>query len=65
LDHGQLFSKVRQDGFGFVGVMVGDVQQPQTRLRRMAWQCHLGAQLGNDQSGGHLPLRVRGVSKGK
>jgi hypothetical protein len=45
--------------------MVGDVQQPQTRLRRMAWQCHLGAQLGNDQSGGHLPLRVRGVSKGK
>jgi hypothetical protein len=31
----------------------------------MARQCHLGAQLGNDQTGGHLPLWVRGVSKGK
>ena len=64
-DHRQLLPQVRQDGLRFVGVMVGDVEQAQARLACVPRQGHLRAHLRDDQASCHLPLRMRGVAKGK
>jgi len=54
-----------KDRLRFAGVVVGDVEQAQSRRARVAGQGHLRAQLGDGQAGGHAPLRVRGMAAGK
>ncbi|MNS94042.1 hypothetical protein D3C72_1282450 [compost metagenome] len=64
-DLGQFGAQVIEDLLRLGRVVVGDVEQPERRVRRVIGQRHLRAQLGQHKAGGHAPLRVGGMAGGK
>ena len=62
---GQLCTQVREDVLRIGAIVVGDVEQPEGRRRRVIGQGHLCSQLGEHEPGRHAPLGMGGVTGGK